>query len=88
MLQLIKFINKYNLDIFSIKNNFFSYFRNIIVIKYKQLYLFILLVINLKIIIKKLLNLINLFNIWVFYIYKIKNIIIIYKNKKFIFIAF
>ena len=60
--------------------------------KYNKIFIiiffFILVIIYLKIILKEFLDLINLFKIKIFYIYKLIKVIIIYKNNNFILIIF
>lgn len=48
----------------------------------------VLIIIHLEIMVKKFLNLLNLFENIIFYIYKAIKVVIIDKNKNFIFIAF
>ena len=54
---------------------------------YNYIYFF-LIIINKKVVIKKLLGLINLIKAEIFYIYKLVKVDIIYKDKNLIFIIF
>lgn len=67
-----------------------SFFFVLKVIKKKicNLLDFLLAIVNSKIILKKILSLINVFKTWTFYIYKIIKVDIINKNKNFIFVSF
>ena len=49
---------------------------------------FFLIIINLKIIIKEFLDLIDLIKAQTFHIYKLTKFVIVYKNKKLVFVVF
>lgn len=83
-LQLVQ-----DLSIFSLKNSFF--FKILLKILGRGIcssIYFILLIINIKIILKEFLGSVNLFGAQIFCIYELLEIIIVYKYKKFILTTF
>lgn len=89
MHKTFKYFGQENLQNFGLKSSFF--FGILLKISRKNIsssISFILIIINLKVVLKQLLNLPNLPKIQFFYIHKAKQIVVICKSKNLIFTIF